>query len=574
MKKKRSIRVMILVPVLLLGIISVLSNCLSMWSLGNVNKTASVLADEYMGAMTELDTMAQTAKDIHTLALSHIVATDFDTMTSVVDQIESKEASLEECLNSFDQYASILGQSSDTMRAEYDNLKNAVLVVLAQSANQKTKDAYTTANGDLANASSALSQDIQSAIETITQSASQERSVLARNYQASVLSIIVVIAISLLAVIIAVIVVARFVIRPIITAEKELQDIVDGIENREGDLTKRISVSYEDEIGALSAGINTFIEKLQDIFHVITGNTESMDIVVEDVLKSVQTSNMSAADLSALTEELAATMQEVSNSAGQINNHTEVVRGEVEDMAVKSQDINVYSKNMKSHADSMEQSAKKNMDDINEKLQEILSTLNQAIKDSESVDQVNSLTDDIMSIASQTNLLSLNASIEAARAGEAGKGFAVVAGEIGSLADDSRVTAGKIQSINAIVVEAVKNLSGSANDLVGYVQESILPAFEHFVEEGEEYNKNASYIEEVMGDFSGKTEGFKNTFNEIAESIKSITTAIEEGVKGVSSAAESTQTLVNDMDTITERMDENKKIAEELEEEAAIFKHL
>ena len=161
MKKKRSIRVMILVPVLLLGIISVLSNCLSMWSLGNVNKTASVLADEYMGALTELDTMAQTTKDIHTLALSHIVATDFDTMTSVVDQIEAKEATLEESLTNFDQYASILNQNSDAMRSEYENLKNAVLVVLAQSANQKTKDAYATANGELANASSAINQDIQ-----------------------------------------------------------------------------------------------------------------------------------------------------------------------------------------------------------------------------------------------------------------------------------------------------------------------------------------------------------------------------------------------------------------------------
>ena len=574
MKKKRSIRVMILVPVLLLGIISVLSNCLSMRSLGNVNETASVLADEYMGAMTELDTMAQTAKDIHTLALSHIVATDFDTMTSVVDQIESKEASLEESLNSFDQYASIMGQSSDTMRAEYDNLKNAVLVVLAQSANQKTKDAYATANGELANASSALNQDIQTAIETITKSATEERTVMARNYQASVLSIIVVIIISTIAVIIAVMIVARYVIRPIISAEKELQDIVDGIENREGDLTKRISVIYEDEIGALAFGINTFIEKLQAIFHVITSNTTAMDLVVEDVLKSVHTSNTSAADLSALTEELAATMEEVSASAIQISGHTDAVKDEVEGMAVKSRDINSYSKTMKSHADSMEQTAKENMDDINEKLEEILTTLNQAIKDSESVDQVNSLTGDIMSIASQTNLLSLNASIEAARAGEAGKGFAVVAGEIGSLADDSRVTAGKIQSINAIVVQAVKNLSESATDLVSYVQESILPAFERFVVDGEEYNKNASHIEKVMEDFTEKTEGFKDTFNDIAESIRNITTAIEEGVKGVSSAAESTQTLVNDMDNITGRMDENKDIAGQLEEEASIFKNV
>ena len=158
-------------------------------------------------------------------------------------------------------------------------------------------------------------------------------------------------------------------------------------------------------------------------------------------------------------------MQEVANNASAINNNTESVRIEVDEMAEKSREINEYSKTMKEHADTMEQSARTNMDETNAKVDEILTALNQAITDSQSVDQVNSLTDDIMNIASQTNLLSLNASIEAARAGAAGKGFAVVAGEIGSLAENSRQTAGNIQKINQVVVDAVHNLADNANDL-------------------------------------------------------------------------------------------------------------
>ena len=103
------------------------------------------------------------------------------------------------------------------------------------------------------------------------------------------------------------------------------------------------------------------------------------------------------------------------------------------------------------------------------------------------------------------------------------------------------------------------------------MKDSILPEFSKFVEDGVKYRENADYIESVMADFTDKTEGFKSTFDEIAESISSITTAIDEGVKGVSSAAESTQTLVGDMDNITKRMDENQRIASELDDETAIF---
>ncbi len=572
MKKKSSIRVMIMVPVLLLGLVSILSNVMAVVNLRKVNQTATTIADEYLAAITELDTIGQTSKDIHTLALSHIVATDFETMTSVISQIESEEAVLEEYISDYQKYVTSDSSASyEKMVTDYQSLKDSVKILLAQSANQKTKDAYETANGLVADNSNQLSNDINEIIAAFQTNAASERALLNSGFSMAMISSIIVIAISVVAVIIAIFMVSRHVIKPVIKAAAELREIIDGINNREGDLTRRITVESDDEIGALSQGINAFIELLQNIFGIITDNSEAMDKVVSDVLGSVQTSNSSASDLSALTEELSATMQEVANSAGTINKNTEAVRDEVDQMAEKSREINEYSKTMKEHADTMEQSARTNMDETNAKVEQILSALNQAISDSQSVDQVNSLTDDIMNIASQTNLLSLNASIEAARAGEAGKGFAVVAGEIGALAENSRQTAGNIQQINSVVVNAVHNLSDNANDLVAYMQNSILPEFERFVEDGEKYRDNANYIESVMADFTNKTEGFKETFDEIAESISSITTAIDEGVRGVSSAAESTQTLVSDMDTITKRMDENQRIASELDDETAIF---
>jgi len=572
MNKKTSIRVMIMAPVLLLGLVSILSNVISLANLRKVNQTASTIADDYMSAISELDTIGQTTKNIHTLALSHIVATDFETKTSVITEIEAEEAVLDQTMSDYNKYVTADSTTSyEKMLADYQSFRESILILLAQSANQKTKDAYATANGLVADSSKQLSSDINDIIENFHNNSDAARENLSSSYVFARLSGLIVIIVSILAMILAIYIVLRHVISPVLKAESELNEIIDSINRREGDLTKRITVESNDEIGALSSGINSFIEHLQNIFMTITSNSSAMDKVVSDVLGSVKTSNSSASDLSALTEELAATMQEVANSAGAINQNTEAVRAEVDEMAEKSREINEYSKSMKEHADTMEQSARTNMAETNAKVEEILSALNQAIADSQSVDQVNSLTSEIMSIATQTNLLSLNASIEAARAGAAGKGFAVVAGEIGSLAENSKRTAGNIQEINSVVVNAAHNLSSSANELVNYLQNSILPEFAKFVEDGEKYKENANYIESVMTDFSNKTEGFQSTFSNIAESINNITASIEEGVRGVSSAAESTQTLVTDMDNISRRMDENSRIAGELDDETAIF---
>ncbi|MBQ8489029.1 MAG: methyl-accepting chemotaxis protein [Pseudobutyrivibrio sp.] len=571
MNKKSSIRVRILIPVLLLGVVSIVSNFMALVNLSKVNNNASKIADEYMVAISQLNQIGQASKDIHTLALSHIVATDFETMTSIILKIDTEEHDLDEQMLSYKNLGIGNDSAYEKMVNDYQSFKESIMILLAQSANQKTKDAYATANGAVSDNAKLLSSDISDITSSFQNEANVQRQALSSaNKIASITSPIVVV-ISVIAVIVAVIVVSIYVIRPIIKAESELNDVIDGINRREGDLTKRITVSSNDEIGALSRGINSFIEHLQGIFNVIKTNSTAMDKVVTDVLGSVRTSNNSASDLSALTEELSATMQEVANSAGIINTNTETVRLKVDEMAQKSREINDYSKIMKDHANTMEQTARSNMEETNKKVEQILASLNQAITDSQSVDQVNSLTDDIMSIASQTNLLSLNASIEAARAGEAGKGFAVVADEIGGLAENSRQTAANIQEINSVVVNAVHNLADSANEIVDYMRNSILPEFARFVDDGGKYRDNADYIESVMNDFTEKTDGFKITFDEIAESISSITSAIDEGVQGVSSAAESTQTLVYDMDTITKRMDENQRIASELDDETAIF---
>ena len=154
------------------------------------------------------------------------------------------------------------------------------------------------------------------------------------------------------------------------------------------------------------------------------------------------------------------------------------------------------------------------------------------------MDQVNSLTHDILEISSQTNLIALNASVEAARAGEAGKGFAVVAEEIRQLAASSSETANRIQKVNTTVTHAVYNLSESSQNLVNYIEESILKEFLSFVARGRQYQDDAAYIRQAMAAFNANTDRLKSSMAEIVESIETITKAIDDGASGISGVAE------------------------------------
>lgn len=570
-----STKMIILIPVFILGFVSVISSILAVRNIRKVNANATQIANGYMVCVDELGDIQSETEKIHRLGLSHIVSTDLNTMISLVDTIRSEQAVLDDYLAAFEQYVDDSDQDNyEAILSNYEGLKYEIANLMAYSASGNKEAAYALANGAISEYATAMQDNIKAIQEVVNSGAEQAKAQLASVYIYSLTVSIITIAISAISLLTAAFAVMKLVIVPLSKTQKEISEIIDDIDHREGDLTRRVTILSNQEVAAVGSGINLFMGKLQDIFKIIISNSKRMETVVNEVRDSVMTSNSSVSDLSALTEELSATMQEMSENASLINSNTESVTGEVNQIAERTTEINNYTKEMKEHANSMEAAARTNMESTGVKVNEILAVLNQAIEDSNSVNQVNNLTDDILNIASQTNLLALNASIEAARAGEAGRGFAVVATEISQLAAASQEAANRIQQINTVVTNAVHNLADNANGLVQYMNDSILPEFESFVEAGSEYKNKASYIENAMNEFETKTDSLKNTMVEIQTSINTIAHAIEEGANGVSNAADSTQVLVGDMENISSRMDENFEIATDLKKETAIFTKL
>ena len=576
MNKKRriSIKIILLIPVFVLGIVAIISNVQAISNIGMVNETAVEIASDHMVNISELSDIQKTTQAVHKLALSHIIAIDLDTLIEIVGQVNAQEAVLE---GYFEEYGESLQEMDsaafDQLVANYTDMKYEIENLLAFSGNNEKETAFALANGLIKQYSDGMQNEIDIMVEKARSSASVASEQLTTAYNAALRRNVMFIGVCVLAILMTFYSVFILVIRKLTITNHQIHDIIEGIDKKEGDLTKRISILSNDEIADLGNGINIFMEKLQGIMKMIIANSQKLEKVVDEVQQSVRTSNDSASDLSAVTQELSATMEEVGHSAGVINQNADSVRSETEMIAERSSSINDYSKQMKENADKMESNARQNMEETSVKVDEILTELNQAIEDSKSVEQVNGLTNDILNISSQTNLLALNASIEAARAGEAGKGFAVVADEIRQLAASSRNTANRIQEINGVVTNAVHNLAGNANNLVEYMTEAILPEFKNFVDSGVQYRKNAAYIESVMDEFNTKTDALKRAVDEIASSIGTITDAIEEGARGVAGAAESTQMLVEDMDNISSRMEENQQIAGALQKETDVFKN-
>lgn len=574
-KKNFSVRTLILGPVLTLGIIALLSNLLSLNNLRTVNDNARTISDSCLEQIYELSEIQSTSQEIHKLALSHIVASDFNTMIQTSQEIKQEETKLDLMINTYRERLKDSDVSSyDQLLSDYEQFRSSIVLLIASSAKSDTQTAFGYANNELKNSGSAISNDLDVLItnaRSMSDSAKANlRSCSSRGIVFGTLFIIIVV----LSIIACIFIVMHYITYPLVRANAQLMNIIRGIEAEQGDLQQRISIQANNEIGALGNGINQFITRLQSILQVIHKNSNEMDIVVSEVLKSAHSSNGRVMDLSALSEELATTMQEVSDNATNINENTVSVKSEVDEIADRSTTINDYSFEMKERADHMQRSAAETIESTSQKVTEILSILDTAIEESNSVDQVNNLTDDILNISSQTNLLALNASIEAARAGEAGKGFAVVADEIRQLADSSREAANRIQDINTIVTHAVHNLSDHANNLVNYMKDSILPEFEELAHSGEQYKQDADYIKDEMMNFSKKTTALQSSITTISDSIQTISNAISDGLHGVHGVADSSQTLVEDMEHITSMMDNNQSVVTSLKKETDIFTSL
>ncbi len=575
MKKKSSVIAKLIIPVAVLGCIAIMIAGVSLYSMTAVQKESNQISGEGVRATICMDEInlafANTQK--LTLALCAEPSKDlYEYVASQLTEYQSNVDSYEKELLAMDHY--FTADDIQLMNETFDLLTEAqgTTVELMQTAMAgDSAAAVAKANSVMTEWSDTIAVNMDTLIsrndELVKQNIQEQKDLYNQNM---ILSLIL-LAISFVAFVMVVVVIIKTVVKPLRKQTSELTEIIDEIKGGHGDLTKRVTVKSMDEIGQSSIGINHFIETLQNIMSNIISNSNVLDGVVGNVASSVAASSDNANDISAIMEELSATMEEVSATTNSVSENTTAAEGKVQKMADQTKVMSQYAQDMKKRATELEHTATENMNNTNEMIGEITTEMNQALENSKSVEKVAQLTADILNISSQTNLLALNASIEAARAGEAGKGFAVVADEIRQLADSSRETANNIQTINEQVIEAVQGLVVSSEKIVGYINENILPDYRAFVQGGQQYNDDATHIDNTMAEYASEAQDILATMMEMTEAIEGISRAVEESANGVTDAATNIDSLVQSMSTVNGQMEENSTVAKNLKEESATF---
>jgi methyl-accepting chemotaxis protein len=295
---------------------------------------------------------------------------------------------------------------------------------------------------------------------------------LSEQFFAIMLSVVLNIALFLLSIVLIRVIVKRS-LAPLDTMAYALAEINEG----EGDLTRKIVVPREEEVGRLAGLFNGFLDKLRDIIGSVRGSADQVRMSSAEMTRSssdlaivAQDQAASIEETSSALEEIKATIDAVSENAKQQARKADMTRTSMEYLAGAIVDINKNAQDANRMADETHGYA---ID--GEKI--LVSTVESMREINDSSRKITEIVTIISEISDKINLLSLNASIEAARAGEHGRGFAVVAEEISKLADQ---TAASSKEINTLIAETsgkvdagsalVERTAASLREIIGNVK--------------------------------------------------------------------------------------------------------
>ena len=290
-----------------------------------------------------------------------------------------------------------------------------------------------------------------------------------------------------------------------------------------GDFTiNNLNVTGQDEIGNMGRSLNEMYGSNKNVISNIADHATQINTASERLNESAKQLQDQFQQIEDYMTTVNEAMMNSSAATEQVNASTEEAESSVSILAEQTEQNKTLVKEMRSRAASIGESSRQSYEKANQLTKQFETQLSDSMKKAEVVENIGEMAGVISGIAEQINLLALNASIEAARAGEQGKGFAVVATEIGKLAGDTSEAVENIQRTIEDVQKAFQELSKDTTNLLEFIEKTVTPDYDHFVDIADQYGKDAEIISGSSETISGMAENIRMIMSEVSKAIQSI----------------------------------------------------
>lgn len=339
-----------------------------------------------------------------------------------------------------------------------------------------------------------------------------------------------------------------------------------------GNLAFKIkTVKRNDELGILTNEMVNMQEAVKGMIGSIKKETINLNESIDNADCNIEQLTNQLSSAVATIQHLSLGIQETAASTQAVNATTQEIESAIELIAKRSQEGALSATEISKKALQLKEGSLSAQKVANETQVTMKKAMNEALIQSKEVERIQTLTDTILEISSQTNLLALNASIEAARAGEAGKGFSVVAEEIKKLAENSQEAGKEIQETVQKVIEVVHNLTNHSKQLIEYIETKVVEGYKDSVRVGENYEKDADYVSELVTDLSATSQQLLASVKNITDYMEDISKTSSDGASGTSEITNQMLTISNQANSIQAEISQIKLSADELQEAVTSF---
>ena len=363
-----------------------------------------------------------------------------------------------------------------------------------------------------------------------------------------------------------------FILRSIFIPLQQLQDKTHELATQGGDLTAQLQVTRHDEIGHIADSMNQFIRNLRQIILQVDGTATHVVSTSQHVAARIGELDQDMHSTSHTIENLSAGMEETAASAEEMNSSAVDMESTIHGIVTSAGENGRLAKDVDRRAQSLQLVATEAKSNATLILSETKTKLEDAMVRAKAVKEISVLSDAILSIAAQTNLLSLNASIEAARAGEVGRGFAVVAEEIRKLAESSRATVEQIQDVSLSVIESVEHLNTASGEMLHFIDTKVVHDYDLFEQASEQYRTDAHVFGNAADHFAEQAGQLQELTTNMLGVIHDVAVTVNDGAQGTQSMSEQMNHSVQAFRDVREQTTASQQQAESLQTVLRQFK--